>query len=325
MSLHERISALERHLRPPTPQACPEQLHANHVCADTHTPEPEAFTGEPKNVCEQLMCITVTHRGWKRLWDMFSGAHALTDWSHVQQHHARDFMACARHVFDMCIPEHTAQHDTRLNHWCARLTGDWEDFLTRTLGVSLALWSSVWATPCSQSLGLHSSCTFFGGMYDLLLEDALSGSAHTAMFLRTDLYTTPNEYQLRALDNKVAHIQPFRVVLLIHRPSSSMWNAWVAKWESRGRSFLAWAADSLRMRMYSSQTEKERLESFHGPWELYIIDSGVHSVGSSVDRFMYTDAVKHLGKKTATIVWYPLPPAMGDPHHPHMYGMKTHM
>ena len=64
--------------------------------------------------------------------------------------------------------------------------------------------------------------------------------------------------------------------------------------------------------MYSSQTEKERWESLHGPWELYIIDSGVHGIDSSVDRFMYTDAVKHLGRKTDTTVWYPLPPATGD-------------
>ena len=132
---------------------------------------------------------------------------------------------------------------------------------------------------------------FFGGLYQLDLYAVLCTTDSDAVFVRIDLYTTPDSDSLTILDENLAHVKTFRMVLLIHGASSPSWNTWVARWESRGRSFLAWASDTIRMRMYDKHVETEVWRNVDGPWKLHMVDSGVKTIGTSVERFTNTDAV----------------------------------
>ena len=117
-----------------------------------------------------------------------------------------------------------------------RFKGGWESLLTTTLGVSVSLHVSPWATPTTIFSGDSLACVSVGASaltpIELILKNLAQDDSVAGFFTHTDLFPSPPDAFFETVNHLVFGSCKFRLVVA---GSSPIWSTWLDHWANSGR------------------------------------------------------------------------------------------
>ena len=188
------------------------------------------------------------------------------------------------------------------------------------MGLQAALWDDPWSAPSEEFWNLHIEENTLNSHHAMTVLAATADDAMTRVFINATHNPSPSVADMQALDRRIRSFQGFKIVLLIQRDESLPWNSWVAAGEPEGRAFNFVVLPSLQMYQYKLDGS-EQWSKIAGPWEWYILQSGVGHVGAGIDQPGFCDAMKYLVGKKNKASWSTLPVFL-DPQNTHVSGFS---
>ena len=202
------------------------------------------------------------------------------------------------------LPECALTHP-RLTQHNLRFTSGWEEFFNDVCRVTLSLWSNPWSSPTAEYW--HPEDT--GGLgidnQTPLLQVLNSVTAGSACFINTADCPDVSDEVFRILNRKMRSFEDFRLVCVTKRDASSRWNSFLQTWEPKGRAALCGAVRFMNFRTYG--VHKETWSRLNGPWEVYILESGIKPVGHLLSAHDYSTSLRNLVGGKSNSEWFPLP------------------
>ena len=87
--------------------------------------------------------------------------------------------------------------------------------------------------------------------------------------------------------------------------ASAKWDCFLQTWEQKGRAVVCGAVRYMNFRTYGCS--RETWSRIDGPWEVYVLDSGIQPVGHGISASNYSEALRGLIKGKSRSQWFPLP------------------
>jgi hypothetical protein len=261
-----------------------------------------------------LMKRIFSSRAQNRLWDRFAKASGWSTWHDIPSSDRQDMLEKFETTFATYSP--TLSGDGQF-----RLTGGWELFLRDTMGLQAALWDNPRSAPTKEFWNPHIEENTLNSHHAMTLLAATADDAMTSVFISATHDPSPSVADLQALERRIRSFQEFKIVLLIKRDESLPWNSRVAAWEQKGRAFNFAVLPSLQMRRCKPYGS-EQWTKIAGPWEWYVLQSGVGHVGAGIHQSCFCDAMKYLVGKRNKASWSTLP-VFSDPENTHVSGFSV--
>ena len=250
---------------------------------------------------ETFVDKTTQSRTLSVLWHRFASKKGWSSWDDIDKGNLSNILAEFRRIQDFYLPQEPppSMHDN------FRFTSGWEEFFTEVCGVQLSLWSNPWASPSAEYW--HPDDT--GGLginAQMPLLQVLNGLREdSACFVNTALCSDVSDDVFRVLNRKLRSFEKFRLVCVTQRSASAKWNSFLQTWEQKGRAVLCGAVRCMNLRTYGCS--KETWSRVDGPWEVYVLDSGIQPVGHRISASNYSEALRGLIGGKSRSEWFPLP------------------
>ena len=262
---------------------------------------------EPDRLRDCLYDIIRYDRCWGRLWKVFCDCLNLRQWEDVNPMDIAHFLPAARGVISLAHPDANV-NVSNYTPWMCRLTGGLELVLVDTLHVQYNVFASPWNAVSPAMLPPIDACQELGALPLPLLQDAVAHS-RAVCCVRSDTHINATDAELSTLDSLLSGPHTFRLVVMLNRALSATWNMWVANWEPKGRAALIWGCDVLRLRTYEIQGGTEAWSDVPGPWESYVIESGLQPVGVDICGATCNNALRNFCRRKAQKSFYHPTPA----------------
>ena len=132
-------------------------------------------------------------------------------------------------------------------------------------------------------------------------------------------HPSPSFQELKIPDDRLRSPLPLRCVVLLRRDIGETWNAWVENWAEKGRAYLLFATQTMKVRRFHPTQTREQWQFVEGPWKMYIIEAASMPLGSRIDRTQFTDALQGFTRcKRYQFEHHPLPAHTHTPDTGHL-------
>ena len=244
------------------------------------------------------------------LWNRRATMQGWSSWDDLDKGDLSAILQRFRQVQKAYLPECALTHP-RLTQHNLRFTSGWEEFFNDVCQVTLSLWSNPWSSPTAEywhpddtgGLGIDSQTP--------LLQVLNRVTAGSACFVNTAECPNVPDDVFRILNRKMRSFEDFRLVFVIKRDASSKWNSFLQTWEHKGRAALCGAVCFMNFRTYG--VHKETWSGLNGPWDVYILESGIKPVGHLLSAHDYSISLRNLVGGKSNSEWFPLP-SFSDGH-----------